>query len=637
MTEQAISPCPLCRLLAAMKPESTNAIDQGEDEYALYSFPIDGRLFTHKDDNALLGVVRTHDTKGIDAGEKIKKSLGVTGYLASTTPPKFTSNLKAMAGRRIDRFQVDYNLLHGWLDHCRSNHTRCVAKTRQHNFFKVINCRTRQVVEAPPRCTYFALSYVWGKSSLNEAVGQLHDGRPLPELPKTVEDAIALTSSMGIKFLWVDKYCIDQNDEQEMVSQMLRMDLIYLNAELTIVAASGNSADAGLPGVSSVPRTPQPYAKIGNHVLVSLKGNPKVKMLASTWSSRSWTFQEAVLSRRLLIFTEEQVYFECRAANFCETVDLLRDWDGWNIFMPSREQRGFPWLILARIAEYSKRQVTYQSDTLKAFLGILASYQKHQHPVYHHYGVPILPPAVKGPKGWPSSIRRPLSDGFLAGLCWQQQAPGHRRAGFPSWSWTGWNIVISQDSEEYHDGLRMKGCHDMEVLFEDEDGSRVSVQESQLKSGSNNSLAPYIHLMAHRVSLHFCYRPDTSDTQPKHLPSGHKPCFGSAYWAIFNSSKLANLEARLYLLQETGQDSENHANLITNTFTGIILGDLQILNENQNTFVMVTQDMGEYHERIGHLILGDGHAEFGDLSQNIVSEWASTFQPPPALQWIRLG
>lgn len=47
------------------------------------------------------------------------------------------------------------------------------------------------------------------------------------------------------------------------------MDLVYLNAELIIVAASGDCADAGLPGVSSVSRTPQPHAEIGNHVLVS--------------------------------------------------------------------------------------------------------------------------------------------------------------------------------------------------------------------------------------------------------------------------------------------------------------------------------------------------------------------------------
>ncbi len=29
------------------------------------------------------------------------------------------------------------------------------------------------------------------------------------------------------------------------------------------------------------------------------------------WSSRAWTYQEGLLSRRRLLFTESQVYFQC--------------------------------------------------------------------------------------------------------------------------------------------------------------------------------------------------------------------------------------------------------------------------------------------------------------------------------------
>lgn len=35
----------------------------------------------------------------------------------------------------------------------------------------------------------------------------------------------------------------------------------------------------------------------------------------SAWKSRGWTFQETIMARRLLIFTEEQVYWKCRTGS----------------------------------------------------------------------------------------------------------------------------------------------------------------------------------------------------------------------------------------------------------------------------------------------------------------------------------
>lgn len=43
------------------------------------------------------------------------------------------------------------------------------------------------------------------------------------------------------------------------------MDLVYKNAELTIVAAAGVNADYGLPGVGIRQRTSQEHIKIGKH------------------------------------------------------------------------------------------------------------------------------------------------------------------------------------------------------------------------------------------------------------------------------------------------------------------------------------------------------------------------------------
>src|ERR1700722_2901689 len=98
------------------------------------------------------------------------------------------------------------------------------------------------------------------------------------------------------------------------------MNLIYEGAEITIINASGVNAQSGLPGVQNELRPLQPKARIGNTVLVSTLQSPRELINNSEWSTRGWTYQEGVLSRRRLIFTSEQVYFECAAMVVWETV-----------------------------------------------------------------------------------------------------------------------------------------------------------------------------------------------------------------------------------------------------------------------------------------------------------------------------
>lgn len=62
---------------------------------------------------------------------------------------------------------------------------------------KVIDITTQKVVAAPKRCEYVALSYVWGVSRqyVSSSI-----------FPKVVKDSLVITSKLGYKYLWVDKY-----------------------------------------------------------------------------------------------------------------------------------------------------------------------------------------------------------------------------------------------------------------------------------------------------------------------------------------------------------------------------------------------------------------------------------------------
>lgn len=81
---------------------------------------------------------------------------------------------------------------------------------------KLIDVTTRLIVDASPAFKYAALSYVWGYGPApTVAIDQLPD-----QLPRTIEDNMEATAQLGIKHLWVDRYCIRQDYKQEKLLQI---------------------------------------------------------------------------------------------------------------------------------------------------------------------------------------------------------------------------------------------------------------------------------------------------------------------------------------------------------------------------------------------------------------------------------
>lgn len=82
-------------------------------------------------------------------------------------------------------------------------------------------------------------------------------------LPATIRHAISFTREIGIRYLWVDSLCIVQDDNEHKGKQIKHMHQVFGGALVTIVAASGDDADAGLPGVPDAPRNvEQPIASV---------------------------------------------------------------------------------------------------------------------------------------------------------------------------------------------------------------------------------------------------------------------------------------------------------------------------------------------------------------------------------------
>ncbi|KAF2738603.1 hypothetical protein EJ04DRAFT_417379, partial [Polyplosphaeria fusca] len=107
------------------------------------------------------------------------------------------------------------------------------------------------LVETRPGPRYAALSYVWGPVGKQEGIlktlksniqrlktpGSLEKIGKSEKLPNTLWDAISLSSSLSIPYLWVDSLCIVQDDDETRGAQLGAMASIYANAYITLVAA----------------------------------------------------------------------------------------------------------------------------------------------------------------------------------------------------------------------------------------------------------------------------------------------------------------------------------------------------------------------------------------------------------------
>jgi hypothetical protein len=210
------------------------------------------------------------------------------------------------------------------------------------------------------------------------------------------------------------------------------MDIIYGNAAWTLVSGSAEHANTPLPrlgtnldsGVVS-----QHEEVVAGKTLAAVLPCLENVLQGSIWNQRAWTYQESVLSRRLLIVTNAQMFFTCRHGytfyedTKAEDVPPSRNYGDGQFFTGAEG----PITNFERYAnvvqEYTNRQISFHEDALNAISGVLSSFRSWFRSDFVH-GLP----------------RTELDQALL----WQATSNLPRRmdkAGqplFSSWSWVGW-------------------------------------------------------------------------------------------------------------------------------------------------------------------------------------------------------
>ena len=380
------------------------------------------------------------------------------------------------------RFPIcEPKILRTWLSKCESSHSMCwwtgpKPSLRLRLFDIKFRCVRNFQISPDNTVRYVALSYVWGSQAqrltltrANHKALSKKGAINLDEVSRTISDAAVVVEMLGERYLWVDVLCILQDDQDDLAEQIPVMGQIYTRSLVTIMAAASTDSNSGLPGVSSQARSAQRISEPLNGGVLLRTCTPKHRQNSkdigwsrqtdylknSKWDTRGWTFQEKVLSRRCLFFMEEQVYWECQRASWCEETCLETSpeyrfsWEVPNLrFFSDRE---FPvgkkmagddvmWAFSHLIEEYTSRTLTCGQDNYKAFSGLV-------HILEDLTGAKIF-------QGLHVSE-------FSRSLCWDNGESSNLRSGneFPSWSWLAWTGRSSLTSQGPQNHVALIVCY----------------------------------------------------------------------------------------------------------------------------------------------------------------------------------
>ena len=257
---------------------------------------------------------------------------------------------------------------------------------------------------------------------------------------------------------------------QELVPHMLREIATRAGMPAQAIGSVMRRPPPPITRSSKVEKPLPPGEFSGTTVLISTLEDARMSIRNSEWATRGWTYQEGVLSNRRLVFTEQQMYWECNGMATNESLDVLDLYDPSHtrfadymlsgIFDSDRHrvpelQYGFQASDVAEevgeqilkldshIRAFTSRNLSYDSDAWNAFLGVAARYSTNNG-LSLLLGMPVWAglfatgnPGLQDTfamsiSAWTHAAERVAEDSEM----YVVDLP--RRSQFPSWTWVGW-------------------------------------------------------------------------------------------------------------------------------------------------------------------------------------------------------
>jgi hypothetical protein len=215
-----------------------------------------------------------------------------------------------------------------WLSRCLAEHEHCAPNIQPQQYprrlqeIRVDKVYLIDCLKSRPRGPYVTLSHCWGAQPFpiltNDNIEIYYAGLAVTEFLPTFRHGILATQKLGLRYLWIDCYCIVQSDNTDLQLQLQDMSEIYSKAILNIgigFAASPFEEHRQLYPRPNVMRL-RPKARLGarSYFAIGFRtigGEVKGFDTSNTTFLRAWCLQERLLCARMLHFSRS-MFWECR-------------------------------------------------------------------------------------------------------------------------------------------------------------------------------------------------------------------------------------------------------------------------------------------------------------------------------------
>ncbi|KAF4828681.1 hypothetical protein CGCTS75_v007171 [Colletotrichum tropicale] len=292
----------------------------------------------------------------------------------------------------------------------------------------------------------------------------LSASQPLTILPKTFREAFVVLERLQLEYLWIDRFCIFQDSEEDWLAEASKMHNVYANSIICISALGAEDDDGGLffsrdPLAIKIPVVNIPIGESNEPVPHALEQDigflRDTDYKSAVLSQRGLVLQERILAPRVLHFGKSQVFWECHTSVSSEAQPKFDKWKSVTVFLahPNYERRTVwkttigseppssenpidcvfvEWYRL--LGYYNRCHLTKSDDKLVAISAIAKDMKEH----LSHIGES----AVYLGGLWRSRMPR--------NLLWHVSEPAKRpeRYRAPSWSWAS---VDNASFSSYHE------------------------------------------------------------------------------------------------------------------------------------------------------------------------------------------
>lgn len=292
-----------------------------------------------------------------------------------------------------------------WIKECERSHPDCgtqltVATPLPYRVIDVQSLRLHQSFRGEVG-EYAALTYCWGCDTVPGALVEanlqaLMQGMSVELFPQTVKDAVSITQRLGLKYLWIDAYCIIQDSVEDKNKELAHMAEIYSHAYVTLSASTAANVHDGFlherqprtragPWPFKYPRLTVPFrlpnAKEATGTVILQEGDGEIIHSQDPIMFRSWTFQERLLSRRIIVFGAHELYWQCNGAErSCGAFDGTGEYSRPSFLARKTqfeaEDLEGTWECVLK--QYTRREITHEEDRLVALAGIASRFAEAQ-------------------------------------------------------------------------------------------------------------------------------------------------------------------------------------------------------------------------------------------------------------------